>query len=169
MLDQIWLFFWRRRSLWCYAYSGPQFPHKLYYRPQTKFAKVMFLHVSVILSTWGGVVFPPGQTSPGRHPPGRHPPGQTHPPDMTNEQAVRILLECILVYLIITIVFLCTNLCLIIITVRNSSCGKVMFSQACVKNTVHRGAIGSPPLGRHPSPRADTPPDSHCSGRYASY
>ena len=27
-----------------------------------------------------------------------------------------------------------------IITVRNSSCGKVMFSQACVKNSVHRGA-----------------------------
>ena len=29
-----------------------------YYRPQTKFAKVMFLHVSVILSTGGGVSRP---------------------------------------------------------------------------------------------------------------
>ena len=30
-------------------------PHRLhFYRPQTKFAKVMFLHVSVILSTGGG-------------------------------------------------------------------------------------------------------------------
>ena len=26
-----------------------------------------------------------------------------------------------------------------IITVRKSSCGKVMFSQACVKNSVHSG------------------------------
>ena len=28
-----------------------------------------------------------------------------------------------------------------LITVRNSSCGKVMFSQACVKNSVHRGRV----------------------------
>ena len=28
---------------------------------------------------------------------------------------------------------------LMLITVRNSSCGKVMFSQACVKNSVHSG------------------------------
>ena len=28
-----------------------------------------------------------------------------------------------------------------IITVRNSSCGKVMFSQACVKNSVHSGGV----------------------------
>ena len=27
-----------------------------------------------------------------------------------------------------------------IYTVRNSSCGKVMFSQVCVKNSVHRGS-----------------------------
>ena len=27
-----------------------------------------------------------------------------------------------------------------IFTARNSSCGKVMFSQACVKNSVHGGA-----------------------------
>ena len=32
------------------------------------------------------------------------------------------------------------NYCLIF-TVRNSSCGKVMFSQACVKNSVDRGGM----------------------------
>ena len=58
-----------------------------------------------------------------------------------------------------------------VIIVRNSSCGKVMFSQACVKNSVHRGG-GVHPLGRHPLADTDTPPpslDGHCSGRYASY
>ena len=48
-----------------------------------------------------------------------------------------------------------------IITARNSSCGKVMFSQARVKNSVHGGCT---PPGRHPPPR-----DGHCSGRYTSY
>ena len=51
----------------------------------------------------------------------------------------------------------------LIITVRNSSCGKVMFLQACVKNSVHRcvciqacNGLDTPfpwadtPLGRHP-------------------
>ena len=28
-----------------------------------------------------------------------------------------------------------------VITVRNSSCGKVMFSQACVKNSVHKEGV----------------------------
>ena len=43
-----------------------------------------------------------------------------------------------------------------IITVRNSSCGKVMFPQECVKNSVHGGVSASgsrgvyTPLGRHP-------------------
>ena len=67
-----------------------------------------------------------------------------------------------------------------------------MFSQACVKNSVHRGILSpladTPPLGRHPPwqtphradpPWADIPwqthppgrhpPSGHCSGRYASY
>ena len=65
-----------------------------------------------------------------------------------------------------------------------------MFSQACIKNSVHRGLGGCLPhcmLGytpTHPTrhtPRADTPlpytpplidippSDGHCSGRYASY
>ena len=41
---------------------------------------------------------------------------------------------------------------LFIITVR---CGKVMFSQACAKNSVHRGSGVHPP-GRHPSPTPET-------------
>ena len=46
-----------------------------------------------------------------------------------------------------------------IVTVRNSSCGKVMFSQACVKHSVPQGGLYTP-LGRHPGqtlPQADTP------------
>ena len=65
-----------------------------------------------------------------------------------------------------------------IITVRNSNCGKVMFSQACVKNSVHRGVVynsprqtppsrhpsGQTPQGRYPlaqHPQANTPLDRH--------
>ena len=49
-----------------------------------------------------------------------------------------------------------------VITVRKRSCGKAMFSQARVKNSVHRGGdvhpLGRHPPGRHtPSPLADTP------------
>ena len=52
-----------------------------------------------------------------------------------------------------------------LIAVRNSSCGKVLFSQACVKNSVHRGGRCMPHcmLGYTPTP------DDRCSGRYASY
>ena len=86
-------------------------------------AKVMFLHVSVILSTGGvsGQAPPPG---PGRHPPQTRPPRRENPPrdqadpppeqadppqtrqtplpgrrlqHTVNERPVRILLECILV------------------------------------------------------------------------
>ena len=60
------------------------FPFGSYiYRPQTKFAKVMFLHLSVILFTGGGLpqcmlgYHPPEQTP---HPRSRHPPGTRHPP-----------------------------------------------------------------------------------------
>ena len=80
-------------------------------------AKVIFLHLSVILFTGGGVSAsvhagippPPGsrppweQTPPGsRHPPGADPPGSRHPPrsrlqHTVYERPVRILLECILV------------------------------------------------------------------------
>ena len=67
-----------------------------------------------------------------------------------------------------------------IITVRKRSCGNVMFSQVCIKNSVHRGGclldtpldrLGRhlpcpgqtrqaplPLAGRHPPCQADTPP-----------
>ena len=47
-----------------------------------------------------------------------------------------------------------------------------MFSQACVKNSVHRRGVVSgrdPPSPGKRSPWADTPPDGYCSGRYTSY
>ena len=41
-----------------------------------------------------------------------------------------------------------------IFTVRKRICGKVMFSQACVKNSVYRGCLpDTPPPARHPPPR----------------
>ena len=46
-----------------------------------------------------------------------------------------------------------------LISVRNRSCGKVMFSQACVKNSVYRG------VGVH-TPRADTPQADTPLGRH---
>ena len=56
-----------------------------FYRPQTKFAKVMFLHMSVC-PQGGGVcpiacwdTHPRGRHPLGRPPLGRHPPGQTPP------------------------------------------------------------------------------------------
>ena len=69
-------------------------------------------------------------------------------------------------------------LCYLFISARNSSCGKVMFSQACVNNSVHGGVchrnagIHTPP-DRHP-PRQTHPHPQHygirsTSGRYASY
>ena len=55
----------------------------------------------------------------------------------------------------------------LLFTVHNDSCGKVMFSQACVKNSVHRRVGVCPkkcwdtPPGRQPSwqtpPQVDTP------------
>ena len=47
-----------------------------------------------------------------------------------------------------------------------TSCGKVIFSQACV--ILSSEGRRCTPRGRHPFPWADTPPDSHCSGQYAS-
>ena len=61
-----------------------------------------------------------------------------------------------------------------LITVRHSSCGRVMFSQACVRNFVYRGWC--PPPDRHPPGETrpkQAPPrpprDGHCRGWYASY
>ena len=74
-----------------------------HYRPETKFAKVMFLHVSVC--TRGGV---PGQVPPSRYTPWAGTPRAGTPPppeqcrlgDTGNKRAVRILLECILVWVL---------------------------------------------------------------------
>ena len=66
-----------------------------FYRPQRSWGKVMFLHVSVILFTGGGLPQgilgypPPEQTPPLRE--------QCMLGDTGNKRAVRILLECILV------------------------------------------------------------------------
>ena len=58
-------------------------------------AKVMFLLVSVILSTGGGSASVHAGIP---HPPRADPPGSRHPRRRTvNERPVRILLECILV------------------------------------------------------------------------
>ena len=54
-----------------------------------------------------------------------------------------------------------------VVTIRNNSCGKVLFSQARAKNSVHRGRYTLPP-GR-PTPPGRHPPDGHCGGRYASH
>ena len=82
------------------------------YRPQTKFAKVMFLHVSVCPQGEYLARYPPGQVQlPGQvHPPwAGTPPGQVHPAppgspqeqrmlgDTGSKRAVRILLKCIFV------------------------------------------------------------------------
>ena len=53
----------------------------------------------------------------------------------------------------------------IFFTVRKSSCGKVMFSQTCVKNSVHRGQVYTP-LDTHTHtleihPLEHTPLDTH--------
>ena len=77
-----------------------------YYRPQTKFAKVMFLHLSVSHSVHGGGYlgrYPLGRytsragTPPSRYTPGRYTPRHSACWDTVNKQAVRIPLECILV------------------------------------------------------------------------
>ena len=47
-----------------------------------------------------------------------------------------------------------------VITARNSSCGEVMFSQACVKNSLHRGSMHGMHVPRHACPQA-YPPGTH--------
>ena len=65
-------------------------------------------------------------------------------------------------------------------TVRKRSCEKVMFSQACVKNSVHRGEVCTPRSdtsgqthspGRHPSPRqtATVADGMHPTGMHSCY
>ena len=93
----------------CYGTRrGSVFINATCYRPQHSCGKVMFLHVSVILFTGvcvcGRQIHPGRQTPPwqvdtlvGRYPMGRHPPPP--PRGTTLLRAVRILLECILVFI----------------------------------------------------------------------
>ena len=75
------------------------------YCPQTKFAKVMFLHLSAILFTGG--VCPGGCPGPGPGGVSQHALRQTAPPPPSSRwlllRTVRILLECILVVNIVVI------------------------------------------------------------------
>ena len=71
------LFYYLHLRMWTFP-KFEKLPFVVYYRPQTKFAKVMFLHLSVILFT-GGV---PGQV----HPSGRYTPRQVNPPAGTPGQ-----------------------------------------------------------------------------------
>ena len=63
-----------------------------------------------------------------------------------------------------------------IFTVCKRSCGKVIFSQTCVKNSVHGGGgvrgVSQHALGQIPpwqTPPIDTPSTGYYSGRYLSY
>ena len=75
----------------------------IFYHPQTKFAKIMFLHLSVSYSVHtrmsasvhAGIHPPPGADTPRAD---TLPPEQCMLGDTGNTRAVRILLECILVY-----------------------------------------------------------------------
>ena len=65
-----------------------------------------------------------------------------------------------------------TSSLVMLITVRNSSCGKVMFSQASISHSVHKGGhvwqesmLGGPAWQGGVRGRRD----GHCSGRYTSY
>ena len=82
------------------------------------------------------------------------------PPRRPLQRKVRVPLECILL------------VCQFNYRPRRRSCGKVVFSQVCVKNSVHKGMSASVHAGIHTPPhlRADTPPpNGYCCGRYASY
>ena len=66
----------------------------------------------------------------------------------------------------------------VFVTARNSSFGKEMFSQACVKNSVPRGVCVyiptfllaiAPPLGRHPLPPRQTHPPPRQTPRTMGY
>ena len=68
-----------------------------------------------------------------------------------------------------------TTVCCVFLLLANKVWGKVIFSQACVKNSVHRGGARSwGCLLRGGSATGGgawwrTPPDGYCCGRYASY
>ena len=62
-----------------------------------------------------------------------------------------------------------SNYIVTVVTVRNSSYGKVMFSQACVKNSVHSGGGGVSALlhaGIHPPKQTPPPVGQNPPGRH---
>ena len=78
------------------------------YHPQHSCGKLMFLHLSVTLSTFcppqadnplGQIPLPLGRHPPGQTPPGRNPLGNPPHPKWPPKQILYILLECILVLL----------------------------------------------------------------------
>ena len=99
--------FFRHKVLNLGAESKRQLVTAMFYHPQRSCGKVMFLHLSFILSMRQR---PPGQTPPGQTPPrqtppgrhfptfgrhllGRHSPGQTPPPRADTHQAETSPLE----------------------------------------------------------------------------
>ena len=94
-----------------------------FYRPQRSCGKVVFSQASVIMLRGGFWQAPPwADTHLGQKPAWANtprPPPRADPPPSRRllQQMIPILLECILVFFF---------------TARNSSCGKVMFSQASV-------------------------------------
>ena len=68
---------------------------------------------------------------------------------------------------------LCVHDCVCLITVCNSSCGKVMFSQVCVKCSFHMGGGDMHGWGLHSGGNAwqgvCMVGDGHCSRWYTSY
>ena len=111
--------------------------------------KVMFLQLSVILFMGGSASVHAGIP---------HPPAQYMLGDMPNKWVVRIVLEC-------NLVWYCRfanrqHKTMKVIgqfkfSVRKRSCGKVMFSQARVKNSVYRWGRCTPPPAD--TPQMDTP------------
>ena len=122
-------------------------------------AKVIFLHLSVILFTGGVYLSAWWDTTP-RETPVRETPGDT------GERPVRILLECIIVQFMIWVYWCLFQLLL----PANQVLGKVIFSEACVKNSVHRGGgAWSQGVCSQGGTCWRPPRDGHCCSRYASY
>ena len=94
------------------------FPHPYFYRPQRSCGKVMFLHLYVSHSIYRGRGYPlgrhpqadtPRQISPGSNPTWADPPPLSS--RWVLQQTVRILLECIFVYIC---VYRTSHLCVVL-------------------------------------------------------
>ena len=91
----------------CFKYTKHHVQERYFYRPQLSCGKVMFSQASAILFTEGISEHALGQTLPQAEPHPRtdtplgiHPPRQTSTPQWPLQRTVRILLECILVYVV---------------------------------------------------------------------